>query len=86
MSRLTDAFLDCERQLEELRYQPGEEARLRRIALHNACADVLYAGAEKLKEGGDTEGYWFAHKEANRHWSAVVENVADCKLIKQRKE
>jgi len=75
MSRLTKAFLECERQLEELRYEPGTVARMRRIALHNACADVLYAGAEKLKEEGDTEGYWFAHDAANRHWSAACEEL-----------
>jgi hypothetical protein len=77
MSRLTEAFLEAEKQLEEFRYQPGEFARLKRIALHNAMADTLYTAAEKLKEEGDHEGYWLAHSEANRHWSAVVEDVGD---------
>jgi hypothetical protein len=84
---MTKAFLEAERQLEEIRYTPGEEARLRRIAINNAMADVLYAGAEKLKSEGDTEGSNFAHREANKHWSAVVSDVADSKLINSdRKE
>jgi hypothetical protein len=79
MSRLTDAFLECERQLEELRYEPGEVARMRRIAINNAMADTLYKASEKLKSEGDDENANFAHREANKHWSAVVEDVADIK-------
>jgi hypothetical protein len=87
VSKLTEAFLECERQLEELRYEPGEVARMRRVAINNAMADVLYASAEKLKSEGDDENANFAHREANKHWSAVVEDVADSKLIKSdRKE
>jgi hypothetical protein len=79
MSRLTKAFLDCERKLEELRYEPGFEARAHRVMINNAMADTLYAAAEKLKEEGDTEGYWFAHDAANKHWSAVCEELPNSK-------
>jgi len=79
MSKLKEAFLECERILEEIRYTPGEEARMRRIAINNAMADTLYKGAEKLREEGNTEGANFAHREANKHWCAVVEDVADIK-------
>jgi hypothetical protein len=77
MGKLQETFLECERLLEEIRYTPGTEARMRRIAINNAMADVLYAAAEKLKEEGHTQGYNLAHDAANKHWSAVREELAD---------
>jgi hypothetical protein len=74
--RFFSAWTEAERALAEIEHEPGPEAKMRRVAIRNALADLGYDLAKTLKDSGRHEDADMMHRAANRHWSAVVSELS----------
>ena len=70
---LGDAFKEAERELEWVRNDSSDYAKLRRIQLNDALCDA-FLGLEKiLKDRGDHQNANEARRRADGYWGKVIE-------------
>jgi hypothetical protein len=76
LAKLSKAWAESEAVLEELRGDPSDLARLRRLHIQNRQCDVLYELSNRLKDAGRDSDANLCHRAANRIWSGIVSEVS----------
>jgi hypothetical protein len=76
IAKLSKAWAEAEAVLEELRGDPSDLARLRRLHIQDRQCDVLYELSNRLKDAGRSEDANLCHRAANRIYSEIVSEIA----------
>ena len=77
MSDLLDSWKRAEESLEAANQNFTEEGRQLRIYINNQLADFCYLAHDRLKERGRDEEANAAHRQGNKYWGKVVEELHD---------
>ena len=75
--RIVRAWQEASAALAEAENDPSESGRERRIFINDKLADAAYRMAELFKERGQHEESHQAHRQGNKYWSRVVEELGD---------
>jgi hypothetical protein len=75
LSQLMAAWAEGERALAEVEFEPGQEAKARRVHIRSALADAGHGLAKSLRDQGRDADANMMDRCAVRHWSAAREEL-----------
>jgi len=75
--RIVRAWQEASAALAEAENDFSESGRERRIFINDKLADAAYRMAELFKERGQHEESNQAHRQGNKYWGRVVEELGD---------